>query len=93
MSDEKIKDTETGMLFYELLLLLRQIVRSQLGYLPNPETGEAPKDVESARHLVDMIAVLEEKTKGNLNEQEKLVLDNLLTELRMACVRAEDSDK
>jgi hypothetical protein len=92
MSDERIKATETGMLFYDLLILLRQLVRSQLGYVQNPETGEFPKDVKSARHLVDMISVLQEKTKGNLNEQETTVLENLLSELRMACVKAGNAE-
>lgn len=91
MSDERIKATESGMLFYDLLILLRELVRHQLGLSQNPLTGETMKDLKTARHLVDIIAVLEEKTNGNLTEQESLVLENLLTELRMACVRAEEA--
>ncbi|MCK5832351.1 DUF1844 domain-containing protein [bacterium] len=92
MSDERIKSTESGMLFYDLLILLRELVRNQLGYSADPETGEAKKDINSARHLVDIIGVLQEKTDGNLSKQEKLVMENLLTELRMACVRASESE-
>jgi len=39
-----------------------------------------------------MISVLQEKTAGNLTEQEAVVLENLLSELRMACVRAEKTE-
>jgi len=92
MSDERIKATETGMLFYDLLILLREMVRHQLGYNANPATGEAQKDIKTARHLIDMISVLQEKTAGNLTEQEAVVLENLLSELRMACVRAEKTE-
>ena len=58
--------------------------------IQNPNTGEYPKDIQSARHLVDMIAVLQEKTEGNLTDQEATVLENLLAELRVACVRVEN---
>ena len=40
-----------------------------------------------ARHFIDLLAVLIEKTKGNLDEQEKQVMDGLLSELRMAFVQ------
>ncbi|MCD6501079.1 DUF1844 domain-containing protein [bacterium] len=90
MSEERIETTKSGMIFYDLLILLRELTRSQLGMIQNPNTGEYPKDIQSARHLVDMIAVLQEKTEGNLTDQEATVLENLLTELRVACVRVED---
>ncbi|RKZ30343.1 hypothetical protein DRQ36_05865 [bacterium] len=93
MNEERIKATESGMVFFDLLVLLRELTRSQLGFTPNPDTGEIIVDIQAARRFVDMTAVLEEKTKGNLTEQEDQVLRNLLSELRMACVRAETSAK
>lgn len=89
MDEEKIKAKERSMLFFDLLVLMRELVRSQLGLIVNPENGEAVKDLESARKLVDMITVLKEKTEGNLNEQEQRVIDNLISELQMACVKAD----
>jgi hypothetical protein len=89
MDEEKIKATERSMLFFDLLVLMRELVRSQLGLIVNPETGETTKDIDSARRLVDMITVLKEKTEGNLNEQEQRVIDNLISELQMACVKAQ----
>jgi hypothetical protein len=50
--------------------------------------GEPPQqpDVIGARHTIDMIALLAEKTKGNLSERESTVLQNSLFELRMTFV-------
>ncbi len=48
---------------------------------------EAARDL--ARHSIDMLAILQEKTKGNLTEQETWLLENTLTELRMRFVRTQ----
>ncbi len=44
--------------------------------------------LELARHSIDMLAVLQEKTKGNLTREEAWLLENTLTELRMRFVQA-----
>jgi hypothetical protein len=44
-------------------------------------------DLELARYHIDMLETLAEKTKGNLTEQEKEVLENMLSEVRMAYVK------
>ena len=46
------------------------------------------KDVEGARQTIDILAMLETKTEGNLSEQEASLLRNLLTDLRLRFVRA-----
>ena len=89
MDEERIKTTEKSMIFFDLLVLLRELVRSQLGLIPDPKSGEIHKDIASARRLVDMIIVLKEKTEGNLSEQEQQVVNNLISELQMACVKAD----
>jgi hypothetical protein len=90
MDDEKIKATEKSMVFFDLLVLLRELVRSQLGIVADPKTGELHKDLVFARRLIDMIVVLKEKTEENLSEQEERVIDNLISELQMAYVKAEN---
>ncbi len=54
----------------------------------HPETGESLQDLELAKHTIDLLAVLEEKTRGNLDEEERRLLDGVLYELRMAYVSA-----
>ena len=45
-------------------------------------------DLDMARHLIDLLGVLEEKTRGNLSLDEKLLLENSITELRFRFVQA-----
>jgi len=57
-----------------------------LGQVPDPLGGEAHIDLEQAKHFIDTLRVLEEKTKGNVTPQEKALMDNVLHELRLAYV-------
>jgi hypothetical protein len=54
-----------------------------LGEVPNPYTNKKEEDVEAARHTVDILTMLEEKTKGNLSGDEAKLLETVLYELRM----------
>jgi hypothetical protein len=54
----------------------------------DPETGESVQNLELAKHNIDLLRVLEEKTKGNLTDDEKRLLETLLYELLMAYVSA-----
>lgn len=58
-----------------------------LGLVENPFTGQKEEDLEAAKHVVDTVEMLREKTKGNLNETESTYLDDLLYGLRMEYVR------
>lgn len=57
-----------------------------LGQIPNPLTGKAEIDLPQAKHFIDSLAMLDEKTAGNRTPDESRLLDNLLHELRMAYV-------
>lgn len=72
--------------FEGLVLSLYMQAMVQLG-MPLRE-GDPPQqpDIIGARHTIDMLAVLQEKTKGNLTEREKTVLENSLFELRMTFI-------
>ena len=59
-----------------------------MGFMPDPTTGEMVKNLKLAGHHVDMLGILEEKTKGNLTEAEAAMLENSLHQLRMAFVQA-----
>jgi len=58
-----------------------------LGDAPNPETNTLATNIEGARQTIDILGILEEKTNGNLTDQEKNLLDEVLTGLRMAYVK------
>lgn len=59
-----------------------------LGAIEDPQTKKRYLDLAMAKHNIDMLSVLEEKTSGNLTEQEKKMLDSALYEVRMAYVQA-----
>jgi hypothetical protein len=57
-----------------------------LGQLPNPFTNEHSLSFEHAKYTIDMLQILEDKTKGNLSTDEAALLEGLLHQLRMAYV-------
>ncbi len=57
-----------------------------MGLIPNPSGEEVDVQIDLARHFIDLLAVLEEKTQGQLNDVEHRLLDQSLHELRMAFV-------
>ncbi|MCK4625389.1 MAG: DUF1844 domain-containing protein [Phycisphaerae bacterium] len=59
-----------------------------LGAIEDPQTKKRYLDLALAKHNIDMLSVLEEKTGGNLTEEEKKMLDSALYEVRMAYVQA-----
>ncbi len=54
-----------------------------LGEVPSPYSGKKEEDIEASRHTIDILAMLQEKTKGNLRQDEEQLLENVLYELRM----------
>ena len=52
----------------------------------DPQTGRSMQHLDLAKHNIDLLAVLEQKTKGNLADDEKKLLDHMLYELRMVYV-------
>jgi len=62
-----------------------------LGLIKHPQTGEAKQDLVAAQYVIDTIALLQEKTKGNLTSDEERATQNLLTELRFRFVQAKQS--
>jgi hypothetical protein len=73
--------------FIGLVLSLGNTALFQLGLVQGPE-GKVDKDLAGARQTIDIIALLEEKTKGNLTDQEQKIITETLFQLRMAFVEA-----
>jgi len=57
-----------------------------LGEIPDPVDGQVHVDLEAARQLIDMLGILSEKTRGNLDAGEAALLDGALYDLRMQYV-------
>lgn len=59
-----------------------------LGRMSNPMTGQTSVDLPNAKYSIDILGILQEKTKGNLTPEESEYLSNLLRDLRMEYVAA-----
>ncbi|MDQ7782446.1 MAG: DUF1844 domain-containing protein [Desulfomonilaceae bacterium] len=74
--------------FSTFILSMANTALFQLGLIKLSEEEEPRKDLQAARQTIDLISLLEEKTRGNLTEAEKKVLSETLFQLRMAFVEA-----
>jgi len=72
--------------FATFILSLSHSALVHLGDAPNPETGHVDKSLALARQTIDLIAMLEEKTKGNLTGDEERLIGQILYDLRMRYV-------
>lgn len=73
--------------FTLLVISLVSQARICLGDMDNPMTKQKQVDLEAAKHHIDLLEMLDLKTKDNLSEQEKILLDSVLYELRMRYVQ------
>ena len=74
--------------FSTFIVSLSTEVIFHLGEFPHPVTGEKKKDLPMAKHVIDTLGMLKDKTKGNLNEEESKLIEGMLYDLRMAFIRA-----
>ncbi len=74
--------------FSTLIMSLSSSALFHLGEIPDPQTGQKTKDLPVAKHTIDTIGMLQEKTKGNLNDEEQKFLDSMLADLRLRFVKA-----
>jgi PBP1b-binding outer membrane lipoprotein LpoB len=96
MAEDKQKDRDE-LLFAQLLLSFQASAWQQLGKVVSPLTGKIESNLEMAKSSIDILGMLENKTKGNLTEHEAKFLRQVLTELRMNYVeelkKAESEEK
>lgn len=85
------KTVQTGEMtqrFIEFVMMHAQNAALFLGQIPNPKTGEAEINLDLARMFIDQLEMIQEKTRGNLTNDESMVLRNALSNLQMAYVEA-----
>ena len=77
---------ELSQRFIEFVVMHAQNAALFLGQIPNPKTGEGEVNLDLARMFIDQLAMIQEKTRGNLTSEEAKVLSNALSNLQMAYV-------
>ena len=74
--------------FPELINMLVMQAAVSLGGYKTPTGETMPRDLATAKHFIDMLEVLKDKTKGNLTDEEDKAMDAVLYEMRMRYVEA-----
>ncbi len=72
--------------FHTFILSLGSSALLHLGELEHPEAGATKQDLPLAKHTIDILAMLQEKTKGNLTPPEEKLIESLLYDLRLRYV-------
>jgi hypothetical protein len=73
--------------FPTFIMSLNASALFNLGVLENPATGKQEKNLPLAKQTIDILCMLEEKTRGNLSKDEDLMLKNILYDLRIIYVK------
>jgi hypothetical protein len=84
--EEEIPGAEDPASFVNFLSTLATNAAAALGAMPHPATGKRSLDLDTGKYWLDIMAMLREKTKGNLHPQEGRLLDGILGDLRMQYV-------
>jgi len=77
---------ELAQRFIEFVMMQAQNAALFLGQIPNPQTGKGEVNLEVAKMFIDQLAMIQEKTRGNLSNEESTVLRNALSNLQLAYV-------
>jgi hypothetical protein len=76
--------------FVNFVLSLSTTAMYHFGDFPDPESQKAQRNLAAAKQTIDMLGMLKSKTEGNLDDNEKSLMDGLLFELRMRYVKEKD---
>lgn len=71
-----------------MIYMLATSAMVNLGLVPNPVDQRTECNPQAAQHSIDLLAVLQQKTRGNLSPQEERLLEDILYDLRMKYVKS-----
>ena len=89
--DKEFITPEVNFSFFISTLALQ--VSIYLGQIPNPATNKKERNLTQAKFIIDTLDMLKDKTKGNLNDDENKLLENLLYELKMQYIAVTKEEK
>ena len=78
-----MKEEKYSSLFFSLIMTFQAAAMQQMGKLKNPISDKIERDLQQAQLSIDIIDMLEEKTKGNLTDDESRFLKGILQELKL----------
>jgi hypothetical protein len=86
-------ENKVNPLFLQLILSLQSAAWYQLGKTVSPISGKIERNLAEAKVSIDLLTMLQEKTRDNLQEEEKKILDNTVYTLQMNYVEEVNEDK
>jgi hypothetical protein len=86
MAETKSSEDAEPVAFTSFIMSLATQVLVQLGEMPPPQGMEIPIDLESARQTIDIMAMLQRRTKGNLSPDESRFMEEVLHSLRVSFI-------
>ena len=85
---------EHGVTFTGFILSLATTAAVHFGDIADPNTGQPVEpNLQAASQMIELIALMQEKTKGNLSDNEARLMEDLLYELRMRYVQAQQGER
>jgi hypothetical protein len=85
-AEAELPGAEDPASFASFMMSIASNAASSLGMMEHPVTGKREVDLELGKHWIDVLGMLQQKTRGNLLPQEKQILEGLLADLRMQYV-------
>jgi Domain of unknown function (DUF1844). len=93
---EQSKKTNQGeafkMDFSAFMLSLNASALIHLGEIPDPQSRERTVNLSSAKHTIEILEIIKDKTKGNLENEEERLLDDIIFNLRMRYLKDTSSE-
>jgi hypothetical protein len=86
LNEAELAEARDPASFVNFLMSIASNAASSLGMMEHPVTHKREVDLELGKHWIDVLGMLDRKTKGNLNRAEHQMLENLLSDLRMQYV-------
>ncbi len=90
MNDDTHAPDQNTVLFMQLVSMLAMTALQQMGKLIHPATGKAEADLEAAQATIDLLDMLEAKTRGNLSDKESKLLQDTLMSLKLNFVESRE---
>ncbi|HEX9974351.1 MAG TPA: DUF1844 domain-containing protein [bacterium] len=87
MIDKLSAEEREKFLFSFLIMSYQTSALMQMGQLKDPHTQKVEKNLENAKLSIDILGMLQEKTKNNLTKDEAELLENVLRELRLSYIK------
>ncbi|MDA0747305.1 MAG: DUF1844 domain-containing protein [bacterium] len=91
--DSSGQEQQNEFLFMQVIMMFQGAAWQHMGKVMNPVTNKVERDLAQAKNAIDILGMLDSRTKGNLSENEKGLLEHALYELRMNYVDELNKEK